>query len=176
MCGQILSQLGYDEQLIDDVMTAAVLHDIGSVSGKEGHSYRSYEMAKEYIESRKIELKYKERVLEAIRLHSDGFDSDDIIALTLILCDKLDLKKTRIAPAGYEVRGMRQLQYINDIVVVINDKCMSVDFQTDGEFDRVEFEEFYFVDKVFKSAEAFARKLGIDYIVSVNGEKWQLRQ
>ena len=60
-------------------------------------------------------------VLEAIRIHSDGFDTDNMIALALILADKLDVKKTRISDAGLQVIGNRQYAHMEDIYLKIEE-------------------------------------------------------
>ena len=65
-----------------------------------------------FIEEAKIAA-----ILDAIKIHSGGFDSDNIIALTLVLSDKLDIKHTKVAKEGYNIKGMKELQYIKDISI-----------------------------------------------------------
>ncbi len=84
--------LNYNEDLIYSTKIASILHDTGALQGKDGHAFRSYEFAKKYFEDNNINLKNQEQVLEAIKIHSDGFDTDNVIALCLILADKLDDK------------------------------------------------------------------------------------
>ena len=96
----LLSKFGYDNEFIEEAKVAALLHDVGVIEGKEGHALRSYNYVKDYFKRKNIKLKNEELVLEAIKIHSDGFDTENIIALTLILSDKLDIKYTRMAKAG----------------------------------------------------------------------------
>lgn len=154
----ILKSLKYDDEFIDEAKVAALLHDTGCTEGKEGHPLRSYEFAKEYLARKNIELKNKDMVLDAILNHSNKFDTDNVIALVLILADKLDIKENRITEEGKKVIGNRQYQYINDIKLEILDNCLNINFICDNKIDIEEMQDFYFTKKVFKSIESFAEK------------------
>lgn len=174
MVEELLKMQGYDNQFIDDAKIACILHDVGALTGKDGHALRSYEFAKDYFIRNNIELSNKDLVLEAIRIHSDGFDTDNIIALALILADKLDIKKTRVALEGKNVEGMRQLLYIEDIHVKIEDNCLNVNFYVGEDIDIEELNEFYFTKKVFKAIESFSNKINLGFCVYMNGDVWNL--
>ena len=170
----LLKKLGYDENFIEEAKIAAILHDTGAIEGKKNHALRSYEFAKAYIENNNIVLENKDLVLDAIKIHSDGFDSDNIIALTLILSDKLDIKYTRVAKEGYNVKGMKELQYIKDILVNINDNNLEIKFLCDDKINKNELEEFYFMIKVFKVIITFSKKMNLNPKVFFNNESWKL--
>lgn len=172
MVEKILKNLNYDENFIEEAKIAAILHDTGCIKGKDGHAERSYEFAKIYLEKNNIKLTYQKPVLEAIKIHSNGFDTDNIIALALIFSDKLDIKYTRVAKEGYNIYGMRQLQFINDITVNIQDNYLKINFICDKNINIIELEDFYFTDKVFKAIKSFAKKLSLDAIVEINNKKW----
>lgn len=170
----LLSKLDYDENFIEEAKIAAILHDTGAIEGKTNHSLRSYNFAKEYFKNNNIILENNDLILDAIKIHSDGFDSDNIIALTLILGDKLDIKHTRVAKEGYNVKGIKELQYIKDILVDIHDKNLEIQFLCDDKIDKNQLEEFYFIIKVFKAIITFSRKMNLTPKVFFNNEKWQL--
>lgn len=170
----LLRQLEYEESFIEEAKIAAILHDIGAIEGKKNHALRSYNFAKKYITENNIILKNKDLVLDAIKIHSDGFDSDNIIALTLILSDKLDIKHTRVAKEGYNIKGMKELQYIQDIYVVIKNKNLKIQFICDDKINKNELEEFYFIIKVFKSIISFSRKMNLNPQVLFNNNEWNL--
>lgn len=172
LCEKLLKDLDYDDDVIQDVKIAAILHDVGSTEGKEGHSNRSYEFAEKYFKKNKIKLKNESLVLDAIKIHSDGFISKNIYALVLILSDKLDIKYTRIAKEGYNIIGMRQLQYIKNILIDINKEVFKVNFICDDKIDINELENFYFIHKVFKAIKSFSKKLQLISEVMVNGDSW----
>ena len=138
------------------------------------YALKSYKFTKEYLEQKGIALENKDLVLDAIKVYSDGFDSDNIIALTLILSDKLDIKHTRVAKEGYNVIGMRQLQYIKDIVIDIEDDRLIVRFICHNRMDKKELEGFYFTLKVLRAISAFARKVNLVPSVILDDEEWEL--
>ncbi|MDB2087615.1 HD domain-containing protein [Clostridium paraputrificum] len=170
----LLSELGYDDSFIEEAKIAALLHDAGAIEGKNNHSLRSYEFAKKYFEKNNIILENKDLVLEAIKIHSGGFDSDNIIALALILSDKLDIKYTRVAKEGYKVKGMKELKYIKDILVEINNKNLEIKFVCHEKINKNELEEFYFMEKVFRAIIAFSKKMNLNPKVLFNNEEWEI--
>lgn len=169
---QILEALNYEEDFIDEAQVAAVLHDTGCVKGKEEHEIRSFEYAKEYLKRKNMKLKNTEMILEAIKNHRNGFDTDNIVTLALIFGDKLDIKKTRITPEGCKVIGNRQFQYINDINLKIDNESLNVYFICDNQIDLKELEEYYFTSKVFKAIESFSDRMKLKPDVFINNEKW----
>lgn len=171
---KLLQELKYDENFIEEAKIAAILHDVGCLDGKDGHANRGYEYSKLYLKDNNINLNNEDLVLEAIKIHSDGFDTNNIIALALILSDKLDIKYTRVAKEGYCIEGMRQLQYIKDILINIEDNKLVIKFICDNNINKKELEEFYFIPKVFKSIIAFSNKMNLIPEVLFNNDKWNL--
>lgn len=169
----LLKKLNYDEDFIEEAKIASILHDVGAVEGKNNHALRSYEFAKKYLDENNILLKNRELVLDAIKSHSDGFNSDNIMTLTLIISDKLDIKHTRVAKEGYNVKGMRQLQYIKDILVDIDNKNLEIKFICDDKININELEEFYFMIKVFRAIKTFSEKMNLTPKVFLNNCKWE---
>ena len=172
MVRELLESLNYDKDFIDEAQVAAVLHDTGCTEGKENHEIRSYEFAKLYLEKNNIQLKNRDMVLEAIKNHRNGFDTDNIITLTLILADKLDIKKTRVTREGCNVIGNRQYQYINDINLKIDKNNLKVYFECDEQINLKEVEEYYFTSKVFKAIRSFSDKMELRPDVFINNKKW----
>ena len=169
----LLKKLNYDEDFIEEAKIAAILHDVGALEGKNNHALRSYEFAKKYFDENNILLKNIELVLDAIKSHSDGFNSDNIMTLTLIISDKLDIKHTRVAKEGYNVKGMRQLQYIKDILVDIDNKNLEIKFVCDDKININELEEFYFMIKVFRAIKTFSEKMNLTPKIFLNNYKWE---
>lgn len=138
-----------------------MLHDTGCTEGKENHSERGYLFAKDYFKRKNIVLKNEELVLDAIKNHSDGFDTENIMTLALILADKLDIKSSRITEEGKKIKGNRQYQYIDDIVLKMNDNVLEVNFICNKNID---------LDELFKAIDAFASKIKYDSKILINGE------
>lgn len=171
---KLLVDMGYDKDFVEEAKIAALLHDVGCIGGKEGHALRGYEYAKEFLKRKNLDLKHEDLILEAIKNHSDGFDTDNVITLALILSDKLDIKYTRVAKYGYNVIGNRQLQFIKDIIIDISNGVFHVSFIADDNIDKKELEEFYFIPKVFKAIKAFSNKMNLKPEVLFNNEKWEM--
>ncbi len=172
-CEKILKELKYDDDFICEAKVAAILHDTGCIEGKENHAYRSYEYAKKYLKEKNISLKNEGLVLDAIKNHSDGFITDNIIQLVIILADKIDIKKSRITKAGKQVEGNRQYQYINDIQFKIENNNFYINFICDEKINLEELNNYYFTKKVFNAIQSFSKKFNLSPKVSINNKTWE---
>lgn len=170
----ILKELRYDDDVIIKAKIAGILHDVGALHGKDNHAVKSYEYAINYFNKNNINFKDKEQVLEAIKIHNNGFETNNIIALTLIFADKIDIKKTRVTENGKNINGMRQLLYINDIKFEIENNILTINFYVDKNLDVNELNNFYFTHKVFKAVESFSNKLNLSYKILMNDDLWIL--
>ncbi|MBQ1366893.1 MAG: HD domain-containing protein [Firmicutes bacterium] len=170
---------GADEIQIEEAKIAALLHDTGLLVSEKNHAEHSYEFAKDYLKKKKIELKDRKEVLQAIRVHSNGFDSDSLMALCLILADKLDHGPQRLTEDGLKTRGIRQMQHVIRIEYPVLDSgfshgCFVVNLITDGQMDLGELCEWKFVRKIFCAVRAYGRKLHRYPILQIDGKKWDL--
>ena len=170
---KLLKALNCSNKFIDEALVGVMLHDIGCIEGKEGHANRSYEYAKKYLEKNNISLENKDMVLEAIKNHSNGFDTDNIIQIVIILADKIDVKKNRITKFGCNAIGNRQYQYVNDINVNLDNKKFTVCFECDKNIDLKELEEYYFTKKIFMAIKSFAKRINVSADVYVNDKPWE---
>ena len=169
---EILRKLKFDNEFIYEAKIAAIMHDVGAIQGKPGHAERSYIYTNNYFNENNIQLKHKDLVLDAIRNHSDGFDSNNMIQLALILADKLDIKKTRPTKRGLEVPGNRQYGNIERIDTDIENNTLKINFISNDKLDKKELEDFYFMKKVGSAIKSFSQKLNLEYEVYLNGKEW----
>ena len=173
---KILKDLDFDEDTIYKCKIACLLHDVGALQGKDGHAKRSFEYAKKLFKEKNWIFEDSDNVLDAIKNHSSGFDTDNIIALSIILADKLDIKKTRISEEGKKIKGNRQYGHIEDITINIKDNILTINFITDKRIDMEEVDNYYFTHKVFKSIEAFSKKLDLKYYILMDDKIWNLNK
>ena len=171
---KILTDLNVDEDTIYNCKIACLLHDVGSLQGKEEHAQRSYEFASNLFNEKNWIFKDSDIVLDAIKNHSAGFDNPNIITLSIILADKLDVKKTRISEAGKERIGNRQFQHVEDITINIDNNNLTINFITDGNLDVNELNEYYFTTKIFKAIYAFSEKMNLIPFILMDGKEWKL--
>ena len=169
---QLLRAFNYDDDFIEEALIAALLHDTGCIEGKKDHQFRSYEFAKKYLQENNIKLKNEQMVLDAIKLHSDGFETDNIMALVLILSDKLDIKYNRVTIEGAKIEGMRQMSYVKEAEIKIDKDILKINYICDNELNLQELENYYFIPKVFKSIKSFANKLGLSVKLTLNNKLW----
>lgn len=172
---QLLRHLNQDEFFIEEVKVAALLHDIGSLDGKADHAQRSYEYAKNYFKHHRLNLRHEKLILDAIKEHSNGFECNNLMTLVLILADKLDITNQRLAPAGYQIDGLNEIQYIDSIDVSIINGALYVHFITQPDFNKESFEKFYFSKKVFQAIKSFSTKLNLNYHVKLNQRAWDIK-
>ena len=172
LASEIMTKLNFKEDYIEEAKIAAILHDTGAVEGKDGHAYRSYQFSKDYFLRKNIHLPDHKLVLEAIKSHSDGFDTDNVIQLVLILADKLDVKYTRPTKLGLEIPGNRQYFNIRDIKIDINQDKLCVYFITNGNMDKKEVEEYYFTRKISSAIKSFANKFKLGYKIYLDKHEW----
>lgn len=115
-------------------------------------------------------------MLDAIKNHSDGFESNNIIQLSLILADKLDIKNTRPTKSGLNIPGNRQYKNIEDIHVEIEDRTLKIKFISNSDLDKEELDNFYFMKKVSNSIKSFAKKFDSKHEVYLNNCIWNEMQ
>ncbi len=168
----ILTKLGYNEEIIQCGKIAALLHDIGCVQGKKDHAINGYSMAKEYLKDKDLSEEYKEIILDAIIDHSNGNNIKNIIGASLVIADKLDFDKNRMTPFGLDIEHFKQLQYIEKVDIDIDNYNFNVDFKVTDEFDKQDMEQYYFVEKIFKAVDKFAKYINRNGKITLNAKEW----
>lgn len=173
LASYILKSLNYDTNTLYKAKIACLLHDVGALDGKDNHAYRSYIYAKNLFENNNWNFEGKDDILDAIKNHSNSFDSTNFLTLVVMLADKLDIKQNRITDYGMKVIGNRQYGHIIDIIIQI-DSMLAINFITDGNIILDEINEYYFTKKVFKAINAFCNKINLDYKVLMDNKIWQV--
>lgn len=171
---KILTDLNFNQETIYQCKLACLLHDVGALQGKEEHAQRSFEYARKLFEDKNWIFEGSASVLDAIKNHSSGFETNNIVALSIILADKLDIKKTRISEEGKKIEGNRQYAHIEDIIINIQNDTLTINFITDGKIIMKEVNHYYFTDKVFKAIEAFSKKLNLKHYILMDEKPWKL--
>lgn len=171
---KILTDLNFNQETIYQCKLACLLHDVGALQGKEEHAQRSFEYARKLFEDKNWIFEGSASVLDAIKNHSSGFETNNIIALSIILADKLDIKKTRISEEGKKIEGNRQYAHIEDIIINIQNDTLTINFITDCKIIMKEVNHYYFTDKVFKAIEAFSKKLNLKHYILMDDKPWKL--
>jgi len=92
----ILSNLGYDSHNIELGKIAALLHDIGNLTGFSDHAEKSAEMSEYFLDKTTLTGYDKRMIMQAIRDHSTGEEVDTAFGAALLIADQADYKKDRL--------------------------------------------------------------------------------
>ena len=99
--GDVLADLGYPARTVELVRIAALLHDIGNVVNRVGHSQSGALMAHRILSEMGMAAEEVTAVIMAIGNHDEGEGvpvSD--MAAALILADKSDVRRSRVRGNG----------------------------------------------------------------------------
>lgn len=167
----ILTQLKCSDDVIECGKISAYLHDVGMIDGKENHAENSAKFVKDYLINKDLSEEQKNIIVNAIKNHSNYQKDTDLISSVLIFADKIDVDKTRLGKEGYNVEGLKELAYVDKIEFVIN-KTLKVFFKCSSNFNKENFENFYFCKKIFIAIKQFSEYLKKDYKVFINNKIW----
>jgi len=170
----VMTKLICNEEIIECGKIAALLHDIGCIKGKTNHALESYNMANEYLLGKDISPEYKKIILDAIIDHSEGKNLTSIVGAVLVFADKIDYDKLRLMPLVYEIENFNEIQYIDNIDILLSDSCLTVKFVVSNLFNRASIEKFYFTPKMFKAINNFSKYLNMESCVKLNDVEWKL--
>ena len=170
----ILTHLKYNNNFIEQSKIAALLHDIGNIYGRDNHAYNSFTLAKEYFIRNNIDTGDNHLVLEAIRYHSNGISGNNIASI-LVLADKLDIKKDRLRTEGLKIEGLKEIRFIDDIIIDVLNNTFRVNFLFNEKVNRKSLETFYFTTKVFNAINNFAKELHLEPLIMDNNSEWRLK-
>ncbi len=93
----ILSELGYDDHIIDLGLTAAWMHDLGNIINREDHSQSGALMAFQILTRMGICAEDIAPIISAIGNHDEGNGVPvSPIAAALIIADKSDVRRGRV--------------------------------------------------------------------------------
>ena len=175
MVEKVLKKLNCSSEQIYKAKICAYLHDIGAVNGKDGHAKKSAEFCREYFNNFNLTQAEKDEMIFAIENHGNYIQNSGLLHAVLIFSDKLDIDKTRISQSGYKIDGMKEMQWINKVFVDINDKLI-INFECHKNFNKQEFEDYYFCQKVFDSINSFSNIIGKKQHITLNGKQWDYKR
>lgn len=168
---KIAKQLKCDDKFINNLKIAAILHDVGNTIQRENHAEYSYEISKKYLDKKEIDEENKDRILNAIRKHSNGKNSKDLMQMILVVADKIDIDKSRMMKKAYLNDMDKNLVYINDIKLEITECDINLILNIeDGHFrDICIFLENW--PKPIIETKRFAKFLNKNYHFIFNGKE-----
>ena len=173
----ILTSLSYDARTIELGKIAALLHDIGNITGRWKHASMSAALAAVYLDGPVyFSPEEKEMIVHAIEDHSDGNDISSAIGAALIIADKMDISRRRILPLGNTSSFYKEydawhnnLLEIENMDVYIANKTITINCITTEAFIKDVFVNGYL--KRFSLSIKAAKHLGCTYHFQFNGKE-----
>jgi HD superfamily phosphodiesterase len=171
-CGRIMRLLRLNNERVAEVKIAALLHDIGCVTGgKGGHAERSYKWSKNYLKNIDLTCEVRTSILTAIREHSGN--GNDLCGKILAFADKIDINADRISQRGLLINGNRQYAHLKPVDFDINDSLI-VKFTSNGKINIEEVNSYYFTKKVMESIQDLANYFNLPHDVFIDGIAWKI--
>jgi len=172
---KILTQLEFDLFTIECAKIATFLHGIGRKSITDDYSLRSFEMAQDYFIHNKIDTNNNNEILEAIKYHTKDVDSN-FIAEVIKFANKLDVTHKRLTKSGKKIKGMRQFNFFNDLIIIINNSNITIMFLIDEKADKDELEKYYYTQELFIAIKVFAKKINRAPLIYYNNLEWNIEK
>ncbi|MCL2353666.1 MAG: HD domain-containing protein [Defluviitaleaceae bacterium] len=172
-CEKIAQLLRFNHEDAEAIKIAALLHDIGCLSGgKDGHAERSAEWASVYLQDKGLSQAQIAKIIIAISEHSGRAES--VYGKILVFADKIDITAERLLPNGLLIAGNRQYGHIKAVDFTIQNQTLKVNFISDGKIDIIEMNEYYFTKKVYQSIADLSLCFGLSYKIMIDGAELYL--
>ena len=173
--GDVLADLGYPERTAELVRIAALLHDIGNVVNRVGHSQSGALMAHRILSEMGMPTEEVTAVIMAIGNHDEGEGvpvSD--MAAALILADKSDVRRSRVRESGIGSDDIHdRVNYSVEkyqLLVLPEEKAARLELTIDTQFSSVmDFFEIFM--KRMMLCRRAAERLGLTFQLMINEQQ-----
>lgn len=166
---KILTQLKADERTIELGMAAALLHDIGleeSGTEKIEHGIKGSKIFRTFLKNTNITNEEEIIIEHAIADHSKGKDIKNLIDLSLVLGDKLDVTYHRTENSSIQDTMNKEIRKIKKVDIEITDDKLIVKYTVDGQLD---LNILMAWEKAITIPQKIAKYLNKEYLLLVNG-------
>ena len=119
-----------------------------------------------------MRLQYGNFVLDAIKNCGTIIDTNNLMTLTLRLCDYLDITNNRVGRTGTSCPGIRQFLRINSIDIDIVDNNFTINFMCDNDIDMVELGDCEYIKNAFRAIDFYTSKLNMIPKIKLNNVVW----
>jgi len=164
----ILRKLGYDEHTVELGKIAALLHDIGTLTGKKEHALKSSEMCEYFLDRTNLSEGDKEMVIHAIKDHSDGEEINSPFGAALFLVDKVDLAKERVLSEDEDEGWYGNLLEIESTRITVKNKRITINHVVTPRFSKKIFDSEWIKGKT--APKRACDYLGCECILQINGK------
>jgi len=164
----VLRKLGYDDYTVELGKIAALLHDIGTLTGKEGHAIKSSEMCEYFLDRTELTDEDKGSITHAIKDHSNGDEINSPFGAALLLIDKVNLCRERVLVKDTDDAWLINLLEIENTKITVKNKRITINYVVTPKFSKKMFDSDWTKGKtVPKKACDY---LGCECIFQINGK------
>lgn len=166
----ILNQLGADEHEVLLGKVSGLVHDIALIGGKENHAERGAEKSREFLKRVSstiddISDDDIDKIAHAIANHSNGEEIINNLDLALLVADKMDVTKNRLAKTDGELS--KELNKVHDVSIEITDKDLVLKYQTDPDFNKKAIKHW---SKMVTIPQKAAEHLKLKFVFKINNK------
>ena len=171
--GDLLAALGHPAREVELARIAGLLHDIGNIVNRVGHSQSGALLAFRLLEEMGMSPAETGAIVTAIGNHDEG-DGEAVsdIAAALILADKSDVRRSRVRntdPAAFDIHDRVNFSVISSDLSVDKEArrvvlSLTIDTALSPVLDYFEI----FLERMLLCRRA-ARRLGLEFGLLING-------
>ena len=170
----LLTALGYDAHTVELARIAGILHDIGNVVNRSGHSQSGALMAFRLLDKMGMEPENIAAVVTAIGNHDegDGVPVSDIAA-ALIIADKSDVRRSRVRSSREQFDIHDRVNYsVTDSRLALTEDGRRVELILDIDTAISPVMEYFeiFLGRMLLCRKA-ADRLGVEFGLVINSQK-----
>ena len=167
---KLLKEYNCDNHTCELWYITGLVHDIGMIKGKKGHSENGSKLAENYL--RKFDFLNEKDILQitkAIKNHGNGGKDPDEITAFLAISDKVDMCKAR------SLGNLSPIQYIDDYNLKLENGVLQIRYTISNNKGK---EGLYIIPKSIDIPEKLGRKLGlkVEFYINNKLEKFEDRE
>lgn len=171
----ILRALGYEDRDVELAKIAGYLHDIGNLVNRSEHAQSGAVMAFRILDNLGFPADEIATITTAIGNHDEGTaEPVNHIAAALILADKTDVRRSRVRnndKTGFDIHDRVNYSVKSSNVYIDTDKgTVELDLIIETEYSSVMSYFEIFLGRMLLCKKA-AKRLGLDFILTMNGQR-----
>ena len=175
-CKKLANLFELDDKEKEELLTAAVMHDVGQAFLKHNHAYNGAIIVKDMLEyNESIDPNYIrskidiDRVCNIIKNHGGKKkeEYDDILSCLLILADKLDMTKDRLKPRHKEFDFLLFMESVEKVDVELEDNILRIIIMTNKEETFDDLNKNGGLDKTLKILDLLDKRFNLNHEVIV---------
>ena len=174
MAGNILSELGYDERVVELTRIAGFLHDIGNLVNRVDHSQSGAIIAFRILDKMGMDADEMSKIVSAIGNHDEGTGVPvSPIAAALIIADKSDVRRSRVREKDVNLHDIHdRVNYsVTASKLLLNKGTSEITLKLTIDTNYSSVMDYFeiFLNRMLMCKKA-ADKLGLQFKLNINGQ------